>query len=155
VVHLPSGQAALAVLVWTVAGLLGDFLLIPLLERVRGLGYLHISAALELVLFAGFLLVPFVWAKFALLALLGLFNAGWYSILQAQLYSAMPGQSGTVMTVGNVFGLVAGVIPTIFGLVAEQFGLQTTMWLLMLGPVALLVGLPRGRNTAPGGSADE
>jgi hypothetical protein len=28
------------------------------------------------------------------------------------------------------------------GLVAERFGLQAAMWLLLLGPVALLVGVP-------------
>jgi FSR family fosmidomycin resistance protein-like MFS transporter len=125
-------------------GLLGDFLLIPLLEHVHGLSYLRISAVIEFVLFAAFLLVPGVPVKFALLGLLGLFNSGWYSILQARLYSAMPGQSGTVMTLGNVFGLVGGLIPFALGLVAERFDLRVTMWLLLLGPVALMVGLPRG-----------
>ncbi len=37
-------QASLAVAVWTGVGLLGDFALIPLLERVRGLRYLRVSA---------------------------------------------------------------------------------------------------------------
>jgi FSR family fosmidomycin resistance protein-like MFS transporter len=97
----------------------------------------------ELVLFPVFLLAPGMWTKVALLGLLGLFNAGWYSILKAQLYSAMPGQSGTVMAVGNVFGLVGGLIPLGLGLVAERFDLVVTMWLLMAGPVALLIGTPR------------
>jgi FSR family fosmidomycin resistance protein-like MFS transporter len=97
----------------------------------------------ELVLLPAFLLVPSFWEKLALLGLLGLFNTGWYSILKAQLYSAMPGQSGTVMTVGNVFGLVGGLIPLGLGLVAERFDLMGTMWLLLLGPVALLVGIPK------------
>jgi FSR family fosmidomycin resistance protein-like MFS transporter len=96
-----------------------------------------------LVLFPAFLLVPGVWAKLVLLGLLGLSNAGWYPILKAQLYSAMPGQSGTVMTVGNVFGLVGGLIPLGLGLIAEQYDLTVTMWLLLLGPVALLCGIPR------------
>jgi FSR family fosmidomycin resistance protein-like MFS transporter len=55
------------------------------------------------------------------------------------------------MTVGNVFGFVGGLIPLVLGLVAEQAGLSVTMWLLLLGPVALLVGLPRGTR-APGPS---
>jgi FSR family fosmidomycin resistance protein-like MFS transporter len=55
-----------------------------------------------------FLLARTTWAKVVLPGVLGLFNAGWYSILKAPLYSAMPGQSGTVMAVGNVFGLVRG-----------------------------------------------
>jgi FSR family fosmidomycin resistance protein-like MFS transporter len=147
VVGTTEARAATAVAVWTGVGLLGDLLLIPLLERMRPLHYLRISAAVELVLFVALLSVPVVWAKFGFLALLGLFNAGWYSILQAELYSAMPGQSGTVMTLSNVAGLVGGLIPLGLGLVAQQVSLQATMWLLLLGPVALLVGLPQPRRT--------
>jgi FSR family fosmidomycin resistance protein-like MFS transporter len=143
VVGAPPAQAGMAVAAWTGLALLGDLLLIPLLERVRGLSYLRLSAVLELVLFSAFLLAPGLWAKVVLLGLLGLFSAGWYSILKAQLYSAMPGQSGTVMTVGNVFGLVGGLIPLGLGLMAERFDLTVTMWLLLAGPIVLLSGIPR------------
>jgi len=139
-------QAGAAVAVWTGLGLVGDLLVIPLLERVRGLAYLRFSAAVELLLLPVFLLLQGSHAKLALLGLLGLFNAGWYSILKAQLYSAMPGRSGTVMTVGNVFGLVGGLIPLGLGVVAQRFGLGVTMWLLLLGPIALLMGIPRDRR---------
>ena len=115
---------------------------------MRGLSYLRVSAVIEFILFTTFLLVPIVPIKFVLLGLMGLFNAGWYSILKAQLYSAMPGQSGTVMTVGNIFGLVGGLIPLVLGLVAQQFDLRVTMWLLLLGPVALMVGIPRRTTTS-------
>jgi FSR family fosmidomycin resistance protein-like MFS transporter len=142
VVGAIPAQAGMAVAVFTGLALLGDLLLIPLLERMRGLRYLRVSAAVELALFPAFLLAPAFWAKVVLLGLLGLFSAGWYSILKAQLYSAMPGQSGTVMTVDNVFGLVGGLIPLALGLVAERFDLRVAMWLLLLGPVALLVGVP-------------
>jgi len=142
VVGVTAGQAATAVAVWTGVGLLGDVLLIPLLERVPGLRYLRVSAVVELGLFAAFLLFPTFWLKLVLLGLLGLFNAGWYSILKAQLYSSMPGQSGTVMAVDNIFGFVGALIPWGLGLIAGRFGLQTTMWLLLLSPLALLIGLP-------------
>jgi FSR family fosmidomycin resistance protein-like MFS transporter len=145
VVGVTKAQAALAVTVWAGVGLLGDLLLIPLLERVRGLDYLRCSALLVLFLFPAFLLVPSVTAKLVILGLLGFFNAGWYSILQGRLYSAMPGQSSSVMTVGNVFGLIGGLIPLGLGLVADRYGLETTMWLLILGPVTLLIGIPRER----------
>jgi FSR family fosmidomycin resistance protein-like MFS transporter len=141
VVGTTSAQAGIAVAVWTGLALLGDLLLIPLLERVRGLSYLRLSATVELAVFPAFLLVRGFGAKLVLLGLLGLFNAGWYSILKAQLYSTMPGQSGTVMTVGNVFGLVGGLIPLGLGLVAERFDLTVTMWLFLLAPTALLIGL--------------
>jgi FSR family fosmidomycin resistance protein-like MFS transporter len=97
------------------------------------------------------LLVPGYLPKLLLLGLLGFFNAGWYAILKGRLYSTMPGQSGTVMAVGNVFGLVGGLIPLVVGLVAQQVGLSVTMWALLLGPIALLVGLPRA-DRAPGES---
>ncbi len=145
VVGVTKAQAALAVTVWAGVGLLGDLLLIPLLERVRGLDYLRCSALLVLFLFPAFLLVPSVTAKLVILGLLGFFNAGWYSILQGRLYSAMPGQSSSVMTVGNVFGLIGGLIPLGLGLVADRYGLGITMWLLILGPVTLLIGIPRER----------
>jgi FSR family fosmidomycin resistance protein-like MFS transporter len=149
VVGMSEAEAGIAVAVWTVVGLLGDLLLIPLLERVRGLDYLRISAALELVLFTAFLLVPNVVLKLIILGALGFFNSGWYSILQGQLYSSMPGQSGAVLTISNVFGLVGGLIPTAVGLLAERIGLGSAMWFLLIGPIALLIGLPRGRRIEP------
>jgi len=143
-------QAGLAVGVWTACGLVGDFLLIPLLERVRGLRYLRLSALVELPLFAAFLLLPGLWPKVVLLGLLGLFNAGWYSILQAQLYTAMPGQSGTTLAVSNIFGLAGAFLPLGLGWIAQSVSLSLAMWLLLLGPIALLVGLPAcKRNEAP------
>lgn len=143
VAGVSEAQAGVAVAVWTGVGLVGDLLLIPLLERVRGLTYLRVSVIIELALFPAFLLVPDFALKLVLLALLGFFNAGWYAILQAQLYSAMPGQSGTVLAVENIFGLAASLLPLAIGLLAEQFGLDAAMWFLLLGPIALLVGLPR------------
>jgi len=143
VVGVSEAEAGIAVAVWTVVGLLGDLLLIPLLERVRGLDYLRVSAVIELVLFTAFLLVPNIVLKLVILGALGFFNSGWYSILQGQLYSAMPGQSGAVLAVGNVFGLIGSLIPLAVGLLAEQVGLGGAMWCLLIGPLALLIGLPR------------
>ncbi|KST68500.1 MFS transporter [Mastigocoleus testarum] len=139
-------QASFAVAVWLGFGLLGDFLLIPLLERIRGLSYLRLSAAIVLCLYPAFLLIPNINVKLLILGLLGLFNAGWYSILQGQLYKVMPGQSGTVMTLNNLFGLVGGLIPLGLGLVAQHYGLQNTMWLLFVAPVTLLIGVRVSKN---------
>lgn len=136
-------EAGLAVAVWSGLGLLGDLFLIPLLERVRGLVYLRYSVLVELVLFPLFLLLPGFWPRLAVLALLGFFNAGWYSILQGRLYTAMPGQSGTVVALGSISGILGGLLPLGLGLVAEWSGLQAAMWLLLLGPLGLFVGLPR------------
>jgi FSR family fosmidomycin resistance protein-like MFS transporter len=146
VAGVDTGTALVAVAVWTGVGLVGDVLIIPLLERVRGLVYLRASAAVNLVLFPAFLLVPGVLPKIVLLALLGVFNAGWYSVLQGRLYSSMPGRSGSVTTLDSLFGLVGGALPFIVGATADAFGLGAAIWLLLLGPVALLVGLPRGEE---------
>ena len=150
-VGVSAQSAALAVAVWTGFGLIGDFLLIPLVERVRGLVYLRISAALVLVLFPAFLLVPLLGIKLVIVGALGLLNAGWYAILKAQLYATMPGQSGTVLAVNNVSGLVGGLIPLGLGLVAEQIDLNAAMWLLIVSPVALLAGIPAQRSEANDG----
>jgi MFS transporter, FSR family, fosmidomycin resistance protein len=143
VARLTPAQAALGVAVWSGFGLLGDFLLIPLLEKVRGLDYLHLSVLLELLLFPAFLLVPQAPVKFILLGLLGLFNAGWYAILKGRLYSSMPGRSGAVMTLDGLFSMFGTLLPFGVGLAAQFLGLRLAMWLLLLGPIALLVGLPR------------
>jgi MFS transporter, FSR family, fosmidomycin resistance protein len=143
VVGVSPALAATAVAVWSAAGLLSDALIIPLLERVRGLIYLRYSAAIMFLLFIGFLLAPAFPVKLVLLALMGLANAGWYAILMGQLYSALPGQSGTVVAVSASFSLVTGLVPALLGWVAQAAGLPVTMWLLLLGPVVVFAGLPR------------
>src|ERR1044072_4762440 len=143
VVGAGEGRAALAVVVWTWVGLVGDFLLLPLLERVRGLSYLRVSTAVVSVLFPLMLLAEGFAAKLVLLGLLGYANAGWYALLKAQPYEEMPGRSGTTMTLSNVFGLFGGLVPLGLGALPQRFGLGAMMWLLPAGavPLALVWGL--------------
>jgi len=143
VASVTPASAAVAVAIWTGFGLLGDFLLIPLVERVKGLDYLRVSVILELVLFPLFLLSSIYWLKLVLLGLLGFFNSGWYAILKANLFSSLPGKSGSVQALDNVSGLFGKLIPFGIGLAAQAFGLGVAIWLLLAGPVALLIGLPR------------
>ena len=143
VAGLGAVEAGLALGVWTGAGLVGDLLLVPLLRRVQGVSYLRASAAVVAALYPLFLLVDAVEAKLVLLAALGLLNSGWYAIPQAGLYASLPGRSGTAIAIGSVTGLAGSLIPVTLGLVADRFGLETTMWLLLAAPVALFVGLPR------------
>ena len=149
VAGLAAAEAGLALGVWTAAGLAGDLLLVPLLARVRGTAYLRASAAAVLAVYPAFLVVDGLVPKLALLGLLGLLNAGWYAVPQAGLYDALPGRGGTVMAVKNVSGLLGALIPLALGVVAEQVGLATTMWLLLAAPVALLAGLPRAGVLSP------
>jgi MFS transporter, FSR family, fosmidomycin resistance protein len=146
VVGVDEAGAGLAVVIWTGVGLLGDALLLPLLERVKGLVYLRFSAVALLFLYPAFLLIDNLPVKLTILASLGVLNAGWYAILSGQLYSALPGRSGAVMTVSTLFGGVGTFIPIAIGAVATLFGLGNAMWLLLLGPIALLLGLPRAAS---------
>lgn len=143
VTGVSPASAALAVAIWTGVGLLGDFLLIPLVERVKGLDYLRVSVILELILFPLFLLTSIFWLKLIFLGLLGFFNSGWYAILKANLFSSLPGKSGTVQALDNISGLFGKLIPLGIGFAAQAFGLGIAMWLLLAGPIALLIGLPR------------
>ena len=141
VVGAGEGGAALAVAVWTWVGLAGDFAVVPLLERVRGLRYLRVSTSFVALLFPALLLAEGFVTKLVLLGLLGLANAGWYAVLKAKLYEELPGRSGTVMAVGNVYGLAGAFVPLALGAFAERYGLAPMMWLLAAGPVLLLAGL--------------
>ncbi|HEX8072127.1 MAG TPA: MFS transporter [Pyrinomonadaceae bacterium] len=151
VVGVTAARAAGAVAGWAGVGLSGDLLIIPLLERVRGLSYLRWSALTMLCLYPAFLLASPLSLKLALLALVGVCNAGWYSILKAQLYEALPGRSGAALALHNVTDFVGALIPLGLGALAERTGLGTVMWLLVAGPLALLcAGRPRAaKRRAP------
>ncbi len=149
VVGVSLAAASGAVALFTIAGLAGNVLLVPALERVRGLSVLRATAVLVLVLYVVFLLVPPGWVKFVLIAIVGLSTAGWYPILQAKSYQVLPGQSGLIVSVGALGNVVGLFVPLILGRVADTFGLEWAMWLLALGPLALVVGLPQ-REPATG-----
>jgi FSR family fosmidomycin resistance protein-like MFS transporter len=148
VAGLTGVQVGLAISVWTGVGLIGDLLMVMLLERMDGVTYLRVSAVLEFILFVAFLLVPSFVLKLVFLGLLGFFNAGWYSVLQGRLYSAMPGQSGLVLTVTNLGQVVGSLIPLALSVIAAAYGLEVAMWFLLLGPIALMIGLPKNGKTA-------
>jgi FSR family fosmidomycin resistance protein-like MFS transporter len=144
-------QAGIAVTIWLALGLVTDFLFIPFIDRQRdSMRFLRTTALMELFAFAAFLLIPGFIPKIVVVVGVNLFNTGWYSILQGRLYSSLPGQSASVMAIGSVTAPLAKLFPFLIGFLADQFGLQTAMWLLLLGPMALLVGLPRhSTNSIP------
>ncbi|HEX8686600.1 MAG TPA: MFS transporter [Pyrinomonadaceae bacterium] len=150
VVGATEGGAALAVAVWTWVGLAGDVMVLPVLERVRGLSYLRASTSAVALLFPALLLAEGFGAKLLLLGLLGFANAGWYAVLKARLYGELRGRSGTALTLGNAFGLLGDFLPLALGAFAQAYGLGAMMWLLALGPFALLAGLLTAREGAGG-----
>ncbi|MEL6524815.1 MAG: MFS transporter, partial [Chloroflexota bacterium] len=142
-VGVTQAQAGIAIIVWNGFGLLGDLLLVPLLERVDGIRYLHVSVVVQLFLYPAFLLIDGYSAKLILLGAIGLFNAGWYAILVAKSYDTLGEQSGAVLVVGNVAGIFGALLPVALGAIAQVYSLEAAMWCLLAGPVALLIGLPR------------
>jgi FSR family fosmidomycin resistance protein-like MFS transporter len=138
-----TSEAAIAVTVWTVAGLAGNLLLLPLLNRVNGLRYLRVSGGVALIVFPALLLVPALSLKLLLVGCLALLNAGWYPVLQARLYAELSERSGTAMAVGTIFGTGAAILPFLAGQVAQRAGLHVALWLLLAGPIVLLIGTPR------------
>ncbi|HMB22008.1 MAG: MFS transporter, partial [Chloroflexota bacterium] len=142
--HVTEVQAGAAIVVWLATGLVTDFLFIPVIDRQKdSLRFLRVTAVLDLFAFAIFLLVPGFTFKIIFLVTVNLFNTGWYSVLQGRLYSCLPGQSASVMALGSITALMARSFPFLIGVLADRVGLQTAMWLLLLGPLALLLGLPR------------
>lgn len=134
---------ALGVGVWTGAGLLGDWLLLPLLRRTTGARVIRVTALLTLAAYPSFLLVPGLAPKLVLLAALGLLNSGWYAIPKAWLYDAVPDRSGTAVAVGGLGGIAGACVPLLLGLLAGAAGIGAMMWALLLAPVALLALAPR------------
>ena len=149
VVHATLAQAGIAITIWLAMGLMTDFFLIPFIDRQKdSIQFLRASALIELFAFAVFLLIPGFIFKLIFVIAVNLFNTGWYPILQGRLYSSLPGQSASVMALGSVTAPLAKFFPFLIGFLADRFGLQAAMWILLLGPIALLIGLPR-RSSLP------
>jgi fucose permease len=142
---LSEGGAALAVGIWVAAGLVGSLAVLRWLRRASGARYLRASAIAAAALLAGFLVVPGLAAKLSVLAALGMVTAGWYPLLKARLYEELPGRSGTAMSLSASMDPVGALPPLAIGLAAEAFGLGTALWLLLVGPAALLALVPRPR----------
>ena len=140
----PAG-AALAIAAWTGAGLVADAALVPLLTRVDGVRVLRASAAVVLALYPAFLLTPGLVPKVALLALLGMLNAGWYAVPQARLYAALPGSSGTAIALSSATDALSATVPLALGVLAAAVGIAPALWLLALGPAGVLALLPRSK----------
>ena len=149
VVRATELQAGLAVTIWLAMGLITDFLFIPFIDQQRdSIRYLRATALVQLFAFAGFLLMPSFIFKLVFVIFVNLFNTGWYPILQGRLYSSLPGQSASIMAIGSVTAPFAKFFPFVIGFLADRFGLQTAMWILLLGPIGLFLGLARNKTNS-------
>jgi len=143
VTGMSVAKASLMMSVLMLVGLISNILLIPLLERVPGRKLVRITAGLAGALYIAWLLVPWFWAKIGLIILIKLVTLGWYEVLQGEAFATIPGKSGTVMAINSVIGLLGGAIAFLIGLVAAQAGLPAAMWILLLGPLTLVLFVPR------------
>jgi FSR family fosmidomycin resistance protein-like MFS transporter len=149
-VRTSPSAAALGVAVRLGAGLAGDVLLVPLLERWDSGRVLRMSAWLALLLFPAFLLAPGLGLKLAALAGLTLATAPWYPVLTAELYGSLPGRSDLAVTLSSGAGLIGGLGPLAVGLLAQSFGLSWAMTALCAVPVIMLaVPAARSRPQSP------
>lgn len=143
IVQLEVAQVSLVIGAMMGAGLLANLALVPLLERYPGRPLVRLSAAVTAVLYILWLAIPGMWIKVGLAILIRLTTLGWYEVLMAEAYAAMPGRSASVMAVNSLFGLLGGGLSWLIGVVAAQAGLPAAMWLLLAGPLALILFVPR------------
>jgi FSR family fosmidomycin resistance protein-like MFS transporter len=133
--------ASAAVAVFTIAGLIGNGLIVSALEKVRGLRVLRLSSIVVLIAYAAMLLIPIVWIKYVLIAVISFSTSGWFAILRAKCFEVLPGQSGVVIAVTSLANISSLFVPVIIGSIADAIGLPAAMWLLAIGPVALIIGV--------------
>jgi len=139
---LSAAQASLIFGVYMTANLVADIVAIPLLERFSGRSVVRVTAAFSILVYAALLLSPWILVKIALLVILPFTTAGWYAVLQGEAYASIPGRSGTVMAVTSLAAMGLAALTTAIGWVAGQAGLPAAMWLLILGPVSLVLLVP-------------
>jgi MFS transporter, FSR family, fosmidomycin resistance protein len=145
--QLRPAIAALAIAIRLGASLAGGSALIVVLERVGDLTVLRTTAAAAALLYPGFLLVPGVAPKLAVLAVLSAASAPWYPLLQARLYGSLPGRSSAAVTLSSAAGLAGGLGPLAVGLTAQAFGLGWALAGLVLVPLAVLALSATARRT--------
>jgi FSR family fosmidomycin resistance protein-like MFS transporter len=149
VIGLSVAQASVMMSVLMGAGLISNIVLIPLLERYPGRKLVRLSAGVTGVLYAAWLLVPWLWAKIVLIVLIKLVTLGWYEVLQGEAFGEAPGRSGTVMAINSIIGILGGGIAFLIGWVAARAGLQAALWILLAGPISLVLFVPRHRPLSP------
>lgn len=137
------GLAAVGMTIWTIAALAGEAFLLRTLSRGDGVARVRRSAFFVVAGLVAFLVIDDLAVKLALVALLAVSSAGWYSILIARFYRELDGQTGTAMAVASVFGPIQALVPAALGAVAEMWGLKVALWAVLLAPLALIIGLAR------------
>jgi FSR family fosmidomycin resistance protein-like MFS transporter len=143
VTGMSLAQSSLMMSILMLVGLISNIALIPLLEKYPGRSLVRLSAGVTGLLFVVWLIAPWLWAKIGLIILIKLTTLGWYEVIQGEAFATIPGRSGTVMASTSLMGLLAGGISFFIGWVAAQAGLPAAMWLLLAGPICLVLFMPK------------
>lgn len=145
--HAPQEAVSAAIAVAVGAGLAALILLDRLGQRTSGRRLLPWMAALALTGVALLLVAPTVPLAALALAVVAFAAAGWYPLAQAAAYATRPGRAALVRTVGLLGDPIEIVLPGVTGLIAARFGLSAALAFLALGPLAMLLLLPRQRRS--------
>ncbi|MFU8771378.1 MAG: hypothetical protein ACNA8H_03050 [Anaerolineales bacterium] len=113
------------------------------MNRFSGSKIVRRSAIVVAVLYPFWLLSPWSVIKIGLLFVIRLATLGWYSVIKGEAYASHPGRSGAVMAISSLAGLFGGGVSWFIGWLAGWFGLSFAMWILLIGPLCLLLFLPR------------
>ena len=132
----PATQA-LVLGCFTVWSMLGLALVERYLSRHDPLRVLQVAAAACALTYLLWLTTTSIAASATLLFVVGLTCAPLYPIAMAQAYRALPGASGTVHAVGNVFMPATVVLTLGLGWLADHIGLAFTLMVLVLQPLGL------------------
>jgi len=143
IVGLSPAQTSLTLSVLMVSSLVADLLLIVILERYPGCSVVRLSAAMAIAVYITWLLAPWPAVKVLLLVAIRFSTIGWYPVLQGEAYAAAPGRSGSVMALTSLGSILGGALIWLVGWAAGQAGLATAMWLLLLGPLCLVLFVPK------------
>jgi len=135
-------EAALGVAVRLGAGLAGDALFVVISRRVSGPAALRVSAIAACGLYPAFLLIGWLPAKLAILAVLSMMTACWYPVVQAGLYTSLPGRSGIAVFLSSAAALLGAAGPLAVGFIAQQAGLTWALAVLAAAPAAMLAAVP-------------
>jgi FSR family fosmidomycin resistance protein-like MFS transporter len=150
VVGATPTQASLAFSLLLAAHLASDLVLIPILEKIPGRTVVRITAAAAIPVYVAWLLVPWPLVKLILLPLIPLATTGWYPVLQGETYATMPGRSATTQAVSSLASIAGSILVWFVGWVANETGLQSAMWLLLAGPLVLVLFVPRAERDGEG-----
>lgn len=142
IMGVAPGTAGLVLGALMASGLLADILAVPILERMNGRSVVKMTAGLVSGLYVFWLVTPWPWVKFALVIAIGVGRLGWYAVLKGEVYSAAHGYSGTASALTSLASLLRGALAWFIGWVASQAGLASAMWLLLAGPMLLLLFVP-------------